>query len=155
MENIGLVLICFGITDAIGCLVFGNLVKKVGRLPLFLYGGAMNLSLIITLIIWRPNPAEPAVYFIIAALWGSADAVWQTQINSFYGIIFPAEEEAAFSNYRLWESLGLAIVFSYSTAFCTDIKLYIMMTLLVLGMIGYFSIEIMERKKKNKIERVE
>jgi hypothetical protein len=70
--------------------------------------------------------------------------------TAFYGIIFPSEEEAAFSNYRLWESLGLAVVFSYSTAFCTDVKLYIMMTLLVLGMIGYFTIEIMERNKRNK-----
>ena len=70
--------------------------------------------------------------------------------TAFYGIIFPSEEEAAFSNYRLWESLGLAIVFSYSTAFCTDVKLYIMMTLLIFGMIGYFTIEIMERNKRNK-----
>ena len=81
VENIGFVLICYGITDAIGCLVCGNIVKKIGRVPLFIYGAAMNLSLIITLLIWSPNPAEPSVYFIIAALWGTADAVWQTQIN--------------------------------------------------------------------------
>ena len=84
MENIGFVLICYGVTDAVGCLVCGNLVKKIGRIPLFIYGAAMNLSLIITLLIWRPNPAEPVIYFVIAALWGSADAVWQTQINCTY-----------------------------------------------------------------------
>ena len=33
---------------------------------------------------------------------------------AFYGVIFPAQEEAAFSNYRLWESLGYAIAFAYS-----------------------------------------
>lgn len=115
----------------------------------------MNLSLIITLLIWRPHPAEPAVYFIIAALWGSADAVWQTQINSFYGVIFKAEEEAAFSNYRLWESLGFAIVFSYSTAFCADVKLYILLGVLIVGMMGYLTIEIMERKRDQQEKLVQ
>ena len=73
--------------------------------------------------------------------------------KAFYGVIFPAEEEAAFSNYRLWESLGLGIVFSYSTAFCTDIKLYIMLGVLIAGMTGYLTIEILEgiKNKKDKL----
>ena len=69
---------------------------------------------------------------------------------AFYGVIFPAEEEAAFSNYRLWESLGFAIVFSYSTAFCIDVKLYILAGVLVVGMIGYLTIEILERIRNNR-----
>ena len=49
--------------------------------------------------------------FILAALWGVGDAIWQTQINALYGILFPSKEEAAFSNYRLWESIGFIIAF--------------------------------------------
>jgi len=63
-------------------------------------------------------------------------------MKAFYGVIFPADKEAAFSNYRLWESFGLGIVFFYSTAFCTDVKLYIMLGVLISGMAGYLSIEI-------------
>lgn len=70
--------------------------------------------------------------------------------KAFYGVIFPAEEEAAFSNYRLWESLGLGIVFSYSTAFCTDVKLYILAGVLVVGMVGYLTIEILERNRSKR-----
>ena len=48
---------------------------------------------------------------MIAAFWGIADAIWQTQINALYGNIFASDEEAAFSNYRLWESLGFLVAF--------------------------------------------
>ena len=53
-----------------------------------------------------------SVVFVLAALWGIADAIWQTQINALYGNLFPSKEEAAFSNYRLWESLGFVISFA-------------------------------------------
>ena len=49
--------------------------------------------------------------FVLAALWGVGDAIWQTQINALYGVLFASQEEAAFSNYRLWESIGFLIAF--------------------------------------------
>jgi hypothetical protein len=52
-----------------------------------------------------------AVVYVLAALWGVADAIWQTQINALYGVLFAKNEEAAFSNYRLWESLGFLFAF--------------------------------------------
>ena len=53
------------------------------------------------------------VVYVLAALWGIADAIWQTQINALYGVVFANSEEAAFSNYRLWESMGF--LFSFLT----------------------------------------
>jgi hypothetical protein len=49
--------------------------------------------------------------YVLAALWGVADAIWQTQINALYGVAFKNNEEAAFSNYRLWESMGFLLSF--------------------------------------------
>jgi hypothetical protein len=165
-------LICYGAADAVGSITCGSVVKKIGRVPIFLFGAILNLALVIALLLWRPNPSEPAVYFIIAALWGLADSVWQTQINckhfilnyflinflflncvlnhfpsAFYGVIFPAEEEAAFSNYRLWESLGFCIAFAYSSFICVNAKLYVLIGILFFGMAGYLTIEFMERNK--------
>ena len=51
------------------------------------------------------------VVYVLAAFWGIGDAIWQTQINALYGVLFASEEEAAFSNYRLWESFGFFIAF--------------------------------------------
>lgn len=44
-------------------------------------GAALHLGLIVWLLIWRPNPDSPTVFFVISGLWGVGDAVWQTQVN--------------------------------------------------------------------------
>ena len=76
VENIGYVLICYGATDAIGSITSGWIVKRVGRVALFIFAAALHLCLIIALLFfWRPDPAQPVYYFIIAGLWGISDSV--------------------------------------------------------------------------------
>ncbi|CAF4509346.1 unnamed protein product, partial [Rotaria magnacalcarata] len=47
------------------------------------------------MFIWKPSEDQIAVLFVLAGLWGLADAVWQTQINAFYGVLFSNNDEAA------------------------------------------------------------
>uniref|UniRef100_A0A8C6UIJ8 Protein unc-93 homolog A n=1 Tax=Neogobius melanostomus TaxID=47308 RepID=A0A8C6UIJ8_9GOBI len=105
-----------------------------------------NLGCIIALLWWRPHPDQLVVFFVFPALWGMADAVWQTQTNSLYGVLFPRDKEAAFANYRMWESLGFVIAFAYSTFLCLEYKLYILMAVLVLTVITYPIVEWHEHK---------
>ena len=65
-----------------------------------------------------------------------------------YGVLFANDEEAAFSNYRLWESIGFIIAFILQTQVCIDVKLYVLLAVIIAGMLGYFIIEFNERKKK-------
>lgn len=60
---------------------------------------------------------------------------------ALYGILFPRDKEAAFSNYRMWESLGFVIAFAYSTFLCLEYKLYIMLGILALTSITYPLVE--------------
>lgn len=85
---------------------------------------------------------------------GVGDAVWQTQINGLYGLLFRRNKEAAFSNYRLWESAGFVIAYAYSTTLCARMKLYLLFGNLVLGIIGYVIVEIRHRRKV-RIQRTE
>ena len=62
-------------------------------------------------------------------------------ITAFYGVLFINNEEAAFSNYRLWESCGFVIAFLYASKFKNFVKLIIISTILGIGMIGYYIIE--------------
>ncbi len=68
---------------------------------------------------------------------------------AIYGSLFATESEAAFSNYRMWESIGQVIVFGYSNALCTSIKLYILTSFLILGFCGYALTEIISRKAES------
>ncbi|XP_048155781.1 protein unc-93 homolog A isoform X3 [Corvus hawaiiensis] len=63
-----------------------------------------------------------------------------------YGILFEKHKEAAFANYRLWESLGFVIAFGYSTKLQAYIKLYILLSVLVLSMVTYGAVEYLEAK---------
>lgn len=66
--------------------------------------------------------------------------------TALYGVLFPRNKEAAFANYRMWESLGFVIAFAYSTFLCLEYKIYILLTVLVLTVITYPIVEYYEYK---------
>ena len=68
-----------------------------------------------------------------------------------YGTLFGNESEAAFSNYRLWESVGFVVAFAYSFYLCAAVKLYILTSVLVVGMLGYFAAEYLHRKTRSRV----
>ncbi|CAF3615188.1 unnamed protein product [Adineta steineri] len=153
-KYVGLVLIAYGICDSIGSFSFGQLVKYVGRWPCFIIAAIINYSLIITMFLWKPSENQIYVLFILAGLWGLADAVWQTQINAFYGVLFVDKDEAAFSNYRLWESSGFVLFYIITPYIRIRIALVILLIFLTLGMTGYGATEYRLRKNKIKNNQV-
>ena len=64
-----------------------------------------------------------------------------------YSVLFPKEAEAAFSNYKLWESLGFILAYICSTLLCVAAKIYILIACLALGVAGYAAIEVMEARR--------
>ena len=81
IHRVGFVMICFGATDAFFSLTLGRLTKYTGRIPVFISGALIHLSVICMMLIWRPHHSLLWVFYVIAALLGYCDAVWQTQIN--------------------------------------------------------------------------
>lgn len=148
---VGRVLICYGVFDALASVSFGFVIKLVGRVPIFILGACINVGVLIALFSWTPTPDTQIVVYILAALWGIGDAIWQTQINALYGVLFASEEEAAFSNYRLWESLGFLIAFiTQASGACVFPKMILTLCSLFIGMVGYFMVEIVVKKEKNQ-----
>lgn len=79
--NVGYVMICYGVCDAIASISFGPVIRHLGRVPVFVLGAILNFSMILTMMFWRPDPTTPYIFFAIAGIWGVGDAIWQTQIN--------------------------------------------------------------------------
>ncbi|XP_023203983.1 protein unc-93 homolog A-like [Xiphophorus maculatus] len=146
IHYVGFVMMCFGATNSLCSFLFGRIARYTGRAPLYFFAGATNLACIIALLFWRPHPDQLPVFFVFPALWGMADAIWQTQTNALYGVLFPRDKEAAFASYCMWESLGYVIAFAYSTFLCLEYKLYIMLAVLVISMITYPVVEYYEYK---------
>lgn len=64
-----------------------------------------------------------------------------------YGVFFYDNQEPAFSNYRLWESLGFVLAFAYANFLCIRVKLIILLLVLTISMIGYILAEYINRKQ--------
>ncbi|XP_077988187.1 protein unc-93 homolog A-like [Glandiceps talaboti] len=141
VDMVGYVMICYGVSDALFSVSAGYIAKYIGRVSLVAIGAIVNLVLIIVLLLWEPQEDQTPIFFTIAAIWGLADAIWQTEITSVYGILFSDNQQAAYSNYRLWESIGFATSFAYSLFLCVYIKLYILVGCLTLGVLLYFIVE--------------
>ncbi|XP_064093342.1 UNC93-like protein [Macrobrachium nipponense] len=142
---VGFIMICYGAFDVLASMSASTMVKFLGRVPVIVMAFLINLSLIVTLIYWIPNPQQMPVFFAISGLWGFADGIWQTQINSLYGVLFAGNTEAGFSNCRLWEATGFTIAFACSSVLCISSKIVVIVTFLVLGVTGYLIIEMIER----------
>ncbi|XP_057650871.1 UNC93-like protein isoform X2 [Diorhabda carinulata] len=142
IPSVGYVMICFGCVNAICSLLFGSIMKYIGRAPIMGLGFLVHVGLQTWMLLWRPHPDTPYQFFMAAGLWGVGDAVWQTQVNGLYGTLFRRNKEAAFSNYRLWESVGFVIAYAYSTHICARMKLYVQLTILVSGFLLYVIVEI-------------
>ncbi|KOC65552.1 UNC93-like protein [Habropoda laboriosa] len=141
VSNIGYVMICFGVTNAIAALGTGSLMKLTGRRPLMIFAFCLHIGILAFLLRWKPTPEQSSMFFLMSGLWGLCDALWLVQVNALSGILFPGKEEAAFSNFRLWESTGSVITYAYSPYLCTQTKIFVLMGILCLGMIGYGAIE--------------
>ncbi|XP_038659110.1 protein unc-93 homolog A-like isoform X2 [Scyliorhinus canicula] len=144
IQYVGYVMICFGASNSIFSAIFGRISRFTGRMLLFAFATITNLSSIIALFLWHPQLEQMAVFFVFPCLWGMADAVWQTQTNAIYGVLFLENKEAAFANYRLWESVGFVTAFAYANFLCITVKLIILVIVLILGMALYGVVEYIE-----------
>ncbi|XP_004702137.1 protein unc-93 homolog A [Echinops telfairi] len=143
---VGYVMICFAATDSLCSLLYGKLSQYTGRIAIYALGALTHLGCITALLLWKPRPEQLPVFFVFSALWGVSDAVWQTQNNTLFGMLFEKNKEAAFANYRLWEALGFVVAFGYSTYLCVHVKLYILLGVLAVAMAAYGAVEAMEAR---------
>jgi len=148
-EWIGYIMIFYGVGNSLFSFIWGYLDGKLGRVFVFISGFILNLVLILSVIFeWvYPNPNHIEWLFIYGVGWGACDAVWQSNIHSLHGSVFVKNQEAAFSNYRLFKSIGSLIAFGYANTISTAEKLYICLGTLIVGIIGYILCEIIHARR--------
>lgn len=66
------------------------------------------------------------------------------------GIIFPEKFEEAYAGLRIAQGLGPAIAFGYSSEFCMETKIHIMIALCIVSLALYLLMEALLRRKQNK-----
>ncbi|CAB3261663.1 unnamed protein product [Arctia plantaginis] len=152
--SVGYVMMAFGVTDAMGCVLTGYLAKLFGRLPLVISALITHMGVILMLLLWRPHAGDYHVMVIIAVVWGLCDSVWLAQMNSYCGVIFHGKEEAAFPNIRLCEGVGFMIAYMLSSYVRTRYKIYMLLGTLIVGISGYFILEYKHRSAETVEQKI-
>ncbi|XP_052873170.1 UNC93-like protein [Anopheles cruzii] len=152
ISYIGYAMICFGLANAVAAAVTPYITKQLGRRALIFLTAIFHAGLVTFMLLWRPT-GEYYKYsiMVVASCWGLADGVWLIQINSLSGILFPGNEEAAFSNFRLWEATGSVIMYATSPFLSTFQKLLFVLGIMTVGTVGYGIIELMEYRVKRAV----
>lgn len=71
-----------------------------------------------------------------SSILGFAFCLLHNIFLAYYGILFRGREEAAFSNFRLFESCGSVIMYSLSPILCAATKIEAIFCLMIVGMVG-------------------
>ncbi|CAL1289354.1 unnamed protein product [Larinioides sclopetarius] len=148
---VGIVTVFYGMACAFAATLSGFLVKYIGRIPIFLTAQLVNIGISVFMMLWVPDPNHPTMFFVTATLCGIVTGVYWAQIPAFYGVLFKKDEEAAFGCYYVCSSLGWLIPFLISNYICTSVKIYILLTVSTLGILGYLITERIYFKRKNQI----
>ena len=109
----------------------------IGRWPFMVLAALINYTLIIVMFVWQPMEHDMAILCVVAGFWGVSEGIWSTQITVLHGVLFPDDNEAAFSNYCLWDALGFLLFFAIMPYVRIRVELIIMLIFLSLGMCGY------------------
>jgi predicted MFS family arabinose efflux permease len=74
-------MIVYGVTHSISAILTGYIMKLTGRLFTVWSAMVLQIGIIVTLLMWKPEPTDSMIFFSIAGVWGIVDGVWLVQIN--------------------------------------------------------------------------
>lgn len=157
---VGFVMVCYGLSSPIFIFIFGWFNKSKLRFVPFLIGLLAQLSVMTVILKWSPrNNDDLIVLFAMSFVWGIGSGVWYPSTYAFISIVFRENMEAAFSNFHLWNNLGSSISYAWSYQLCVHTKVYLLMAVVTIGVIGHLSVElhlhISSKKKKTGVAPME
>ncbi|XP_078489371.1 protein unc-93 homolog A [Ciona intestinalis] len=132
--------LCIAISDTCNALVsyFScKLISRIGRVgPIFVVF-LLDIGNYIFLLNWVPTSSNKWLVYVIFAIFGCIDGVWNPQINDIHGSHFPENKETAFMVWNFWILVGFAIQFGWSTSLCVYLKIYVQIGLLCFSVVCY------------------
>jgi len=136
--NIGWGMICFGVADVLSSIFFGRLADIIG------VTGPLCLASVIQCLagywIWANYPSlkEDAwlPIMVICGVWGFCDGIANTLISAMLGQRFPDDKEAAFANWKMFQSAGVSILYFVQDYLELRVKLVMVFASWALGIVG-------------------
>lgn len=147
---VGYSMMAYGVCCSVSSYVTQALVPWTGRAFSIVLATGLNIGLLVFMKVWQPHPDLVYPLFIVTSLFGIADGIWIINANGMCGSVFPDHYEEAFTGLRVAQGLGAAFSMGYAPFFCMSAKIYVMMVIVVLVLLGYLGAEVVIRKEAKK-----
>jgi len=139
-KEVGYIMTAFGAADVLGSLIAGYLSDKIGRLPI-IFVSAISMSAG-TIIFYLQDMKVLAdveyLSYVIAILFGIADAGFNTQIYATLGFVFPDKVEAAVGAYKFFQAGSTGILFFLGTTVSHTFYFIVVLVTLWSGTLFFF-----------------
>uniref|UniRef100_A0A0E0BU80 UNC93-like protein 3 n=2 Tax=Oryza glumipatula TaxID=40148 RepID=A0A0E0BU80_9ORYZ len=132
VSGVGGAMAIYGAADAVCALVAGRLTSGLHSATSIVSVGAILHAVV--LFCPMGGLLGAAVPLFIGALWGVGDGVLHTQLSALLGLLFEDVKEAAFAQWRVWQSGAIAVIFFLSP----NITLQAMLILMAIALIISF-----------------
>ncbi|KAL6078300.1 hypothetical protein QOT17_001480 [Balamuthia mandrillaris] len=138
-EWIGYILSVYGLFDALGSVVIGKVADRLGKRVVLAVGVLCHLVFCAFYLVlpefkdWDFFGSHLYTLFISAAFLGAGDSCFNLFGPIMMGVFFSDKAEAAFSNLKLWQSIGSVAAFSWGPVLMLRYKLVILVAVLLVA----------------------
>ncbi|XP_025092541.1 protein unc-93 homolog A-like [Pomacea canaliculata] len=153
LHMVGYVMAVWGLTTMLSSVLLGFAARYTGRPLLCTFAAVVDMTIMLTLLLWKPHGSRLPAFFALAALMGLVDGVWMVQMNAMIAVMFPAIVDSVFPAKSTWHSLTVAASFVVSKFVCPGTRIVIGMGILGTGYLSYLAAEIIHRRSLRMFRR--
>ncbi|XP_076806876.1 protein unc-93 homolog A-like [Clavelina lepadiformis] len=114
IEYVGHTMILYSSTLTVSSFLSAQMLRLLGTKLLFGLTMALEVTICITLLVWKPRSEDAAIFFLITALFATCYGVVKTQVPSAYCSTFSKTKKQAGALVCIMEGLGLSLMFGLS-----------------------------------------
>jgi len=138
VSYVGWGMIVFGIVGTISSLFFGKVSEKAGPVICICLAFMVEVACIAWLY-FSYDDLESDDWldiFVVCGIWGFCDGITQTLLSALLGEWFTEDKEEAFANWKMWQSLGISIIFFIQDLVSLNTKLLLLTIGWCIGIVG-------------------
>lgn len=139
---IGGVMAAFGAADAGSSLLAGRLSAGISSAANVLcFGSVAQLLVLVWLFVKQSYESDLGGYVTIfgqAIIWGLGDASLNTQICALLGTLYPNDTEAAFAQWKIWQSAATALIFFITSSTTFSLRIVMLLITLPVSLLSFW-----------------
>ncbi|KAK7476415.1 hypothetical protein BaRGS_00032340 [Batillaria attramentaria] len=155
IKMVGYVMALWGLTTMASSSLLGLAARFTGRQFLIGVASVVDMVILVTLLLWRPQSGHWAAFLCLAVLMGLVDGIWMVQINALIAVLFASIVDSAFAVRGTWGSLSVSSSWLMATFLCPVTRIYTAIGLLLTGLVGYVAVEVLHRRSLRLFNRDE